>query len=630
MAVVGPVEKFDEIAEKCVRCGYFQPETRSKAAQSSQTVLSPMEEPNPHAETFASLQKAMDFAKITPEYRDFDSFDETDEVLNKSIDEFEQTLVAVNTKIKEVDDKIADNRFLISQLEPMQDIHVPVETVFSCKYVFLRFGHLPRASYDKIVQHGLPDTVLMTPTTIDKNTVWCFWACPIDIATKTNAFFSALFFERFRLSEKAHGIPAEQIASLEKELVELQQQHDALYAEYEKIVNDNREHLLIAYSKHQYLNKAYELRKYAGEDSFLFYLYGWVPKKERHAFIDDLCQTEDITVISRDPSEEPSLKPPTKLKNPWGINFFEQFVSMYGVPCYNELDPTPLVALTYTLFFGIMFGDVGQGIVLALAGLFAYFKLKMPLGKIMTVIGISSTAFGFFYGSVFGNEEWIKGFNFHVLEGNNTLFTLLFAAGVGILLIVGAMLLNIINGIKQKNPQKIFFDVNGLAGLVLFAGNITALLLMFVKKINLYSPLFSVVCIVLPLICIFLREPLGKLCAGDKKWMPEKFGEYCMENIFELIEVFLSFLSNTISYVRIGAFAVSHAGMMLVVMSMSEMATGVAHVLILVFGNILVIGLEGLIVGIQGLRLQFYEFFSRFYTGEGTVYEPITIQFENK
>ena len=95
-----------------------------------------------------------------------------------------------------------------------------------------------------------------------------------------------------------------------------------------------------------------------------------------------------------------------------------------------------------------------------------------------------------------------------------------------------------------------------------------------------------------------------------------------MEAFFELFEIVLSFVTNTVSFLRVGAFALNHAGMMsVVVMFMTTMNTG-ASIGIAIFGNLLVIGLEGLIVGIQVLRLGFYEMFSRFYDGGGREFKP--------
>lgn len=122
------------------------------------------------------------------------------------------------------------------------------------------------------------------------------------------------------------------------------------------------------------------------------------------------------------------------------------------------------MALTYILFFGLMFGDVGQGAVLILAGLAMWLLKRINLGRIIALCGLSSIGFGFFYGSIFGFEDILHGFN--PMENINT--TLFAAVAIGIVMIVIVMVLNIANGVRQRNLQKILLSPNGVAGLVLY------------------------------------------------------------------------------------------------------------------------------------------------------------------
>lgn len=110
---------------------------------------------------------------------------------------------------------------------------------------------------------------------------------------------------------------------------------------------------------------------------------------------------------------------------------------------------------------------------------------------------------------------------------------------------------------------------------------------------------------------------------GKKDWMPKNFGEFFLESFFELFEIVLSYATNTISFVRLGAFALGHASMMSVVFILAGMTSGTGSIITHILGNILVIGLEGLIVGIQALRLEFYEMFSRYYTGDGRPFNSV-------
>ena len=191
------------------------------------------------------------------------------------------------------------------------------------------------------------------------------------------------------------------------------------------------------------------------------------------------------------------------------------------------------------------------------------------------------------------------------------------------------MIINIYLGFKYRNIEKAVFSQNGIAGLTVYLGAVIAAALLMLFNVNVLNPVFIIIVIVIPLLCIFFKEPLTKLCQKHKNIKPEDgIGSFIMENFFELFEYVLSYVSNTMSFLRVGGFILSHAGMMTVVLSLSEMMSGAGSVVVLIFGNIFVMCLEGLIVGIQVLRLEFYEIFSRFYTGDGKPYQPAAISYK--
>lgn len=298
---------------------------------------------------------------------------------------------------------------------------------------------------------------------------------------------------------------------------------------------------------------------------------------------------------------------------------------MYGVPNYNEIDPTPFLAVVYTLLFGIMFGDVGHGLCLAAIGLVMILLKKGGfLAKLLVPLGLSSTLFGFMYGSVFGFEgehALIRPLWYTPFEGSASMMnTLIYSVALGVVIILLCMAFNIVNGIRQKNWQKILFSQNGVAGMVFYA--LVLFCAISAMQGSGHPMTVAIIFIVISLILMFLQEPLGKLLAKKKDWMPEEKGGFFVEAFFELFEVILSFVTNTVSFLRVGAFALNHAGMMSVVVMFMLQLNPAGSVAIAIFGNLLVIGLEGLIVGIQVLRLGFYEMFSRFYSGDGREFHP--------
>ena len=307
------------------------------------------------------------------------------------------------------------------------------------------------------------------------------------------------------------------------------------------------------------------------------------------------------------------------------------FVKMYGLPDYKELDPTVLVGITYSLLFGFMFADVGQGALIVLLGLFfSYFK-KSDLGAVLARCGVFSIIFGFMFGSVFGFEDiveplWLrpaKAMTALPILGNlNSVFVVSILLGMGI--IVFTMCLNIINKIRFKRAGEALFDANGIAGIIFYASCIGVVLLIMTGR-RLPAAGLLLIVFVLPLVMMLFKEPLLKMISADKKQAAaEKAGAvmFIVQGIFELFEVLLGYFSNTLSFVRVGAFAISHAVMMEVVLMLSGYESGNPNWIVVVLGNIFVCCLEGLIVGIQVLRLDYYELFSRFYKGSGREFIP--------
>ena len=334
---------------------------------------------------------------------------------------------------------------------------------------------------------------------------------------------------------------------------------------------------------------------------------------------------ERFKIQSFPAQSEAGLLPPTKLTNKWFSSPFKMFVEMYGLPIYGSFDPTPFFAITYTFMFGMMFGDVGQGLVLLILGL--YLAKKSDLGGILTRLSMSSIFFGFLYGSVFGNETILEPLleplhlPLPISDGDFTMTLLLSTVAMGVVLILGSIGINIIQGLKHKNYKQALFNQNGLAGFMLY-GFVMISFALKMRGINLLNTLTILLFVVAPLLFILFMEPLSNLMNKMKLTPHDGWGSYLTESIFELLEVILSFVANTMSFLRVGGFVLSHAGMMAVVMTLKEMA-GASGIVVLIIGNALVIALEGLIVGIQTLRLEYYEMFSRYYEGGGKKFNSI-------
>jgi len=276
-----------------------------------------------------------------------------------------------------------------------------------------------------------------------------------------------------------------------------------------------------------------------------------------------------------------------------------------------------------------MFGDVGHGLVLAGAGLFMIKKYPAlrDAGRLVLSCGGVSMLFGLLYGSVFGFEELIPALWVKPLEHTNSLFAA--AIGFGALLISIGLVLNITHMIRRRALFRDFFDVSGpLTAVAYWAAAGLAVKSMLSASDPLASgPLLWLV--LLPLAVFFAKGPVLALAGFQDKAFPEGVLGYVMECAVEILEVLMGCLANTVSFIRVAAFGLAHAGLFVAVFSIADAVSGVPggtvmSWIVLVVGNLAVIVLEGIVVTIQALRLEYYEFFGKFFSRMGTRYQPVS------
>lgn len=520
----------------------------------------------------------------------------------------------------QLDRMIVENQEAIIQLNHVADIDVDFDDLFSCKYLQVRFGKLPVNNVSKLDYYeSLP--FVFKAFHHDHQYTWCMYITTPGDAPEVDNIFSSLYFERIHIPTFVHGSPELAIAEIEEEAnvakvhsENLQKRIEDLFAEHQSKLNE-------IYTVTKHLNDVFVMQKYVVVIGDKLSVNGFVPTRNVNKFKDDFESIENVTVDIKPANSDVRLTPPTLLKSNWFSRPFRMFVEMYGVPKYTDADPTLLVALSYTLLFGIMFGDVGQGFILSLVGLIADKKFGMQLGAVGVRLGISSMIFGVVFGSVFGNEEILVPM-FNAMSPDNTMKLLIAAICLGIVLIIISMAFNVFLNFKKKNYGEAILSQNGICGLVFYISILGLVINMFLG-LGFVNVVYIVLLIVLPLFMIFLKEPLIRKFEEHEVMFPNGFGAYFVEGFFELFEVVLSFITNTMSFLRVGGFVLSHAGMMLVVYTLAGMVGGIGELIVIILGNIFVMCLEGLIVGIQVLRLEFYEMFSRYYEGNGISFKNI-------
>ncbi len=361
----------------------------------------------------------------------------------------------------------------------------------------------------------------------------------------------------------------------------------------------------------------------------LFFVFGFIPISEIDEFkhdINDAMKDEAIVLTEAAENRKFGHSPPTKLKNNAFFKPFETLIKMYGIPSYNEKDPTAFFAISYMLMFGAMFGDVGQGFVILLGGLILKYVIKnVSFGGILTRLGVSSMIFGLLYGSVFGNEEVIPHLLISPMDNINTI--LISAIVLGIVLINVSYIYSLLNLYKRRDLEDGLFGKEGLAGFLFFWGIIAFIVDKLLNVFGLPTMVYLII-LAIPLLIMVVKQPLARYFEGEKVLYEESPGDYYMEAGFGVVETVLSVVSNIISFIRIGAFALNHVGLYIAFATMAKMVNSyTVGIFILILGNILIIGLEGLVVFIQGLRLEYYELFSKYYSGYGIPYKPIGLTY---
>lgn len=327
----------------------------------------------------------------------------------------------------------------------------------------------------------------------------------------------------------------------------------------------------------------------------LVWITGWTDDLRGDSLAAALDRA-DTRVLLRFSPPPKGMRPPQILDNPSWVKPFEAFARAFGVPGSDEADPTPVVAVVVPLLFGYMFGDLGQGAVLLASGW--WLKDRFEIARLLIAGGVSSMAFGLLFGSLFGVEQVIPALWLHPMGDPLTVLAVPLVFAV-LLLSLGQL----------------------LAGLgALWRGEPGRWLLVDAGFLVLYLGLIGWVAD-LPLNWLTL---VGLAWYLTGSWFVHKRLLGALAALGHLVEGGMQILVNTLSFARVGAFALAHAALCAAVVTMAE-ATGstLGWLLILILGNLLIIALEGLVVSIQTTRLVLFEFFNRFLVGNGRVFRPL-------
>lgn len=645
MNIVSPIENIHSILEDLVIMGCFHIQNYTKSNSSDTLTMQLVSEVMDDSLDIGNIQK---FKFEKTDFKDLieklsfiaDSIDmelEVDNDIDREYD-FEKIVTRLNSmysviapirkKMEDMRKSITEKEYFLENIKFLDTADLDISDIKNMRHINYHIGTLTKENRIKLRDNyeNISAVVLHIGSSNDGESYLIF--SPTKYEEETNKILKSLNFKEIEIPDDIRGNVSETSNMVRAQIADLEK----IYFEYKDVVSNINEYyrseITRIYSEIHLEQKIEHMKENVAVTKNFFYFSGWIPEGDATNTKENLEKKyEDIIVVEEKPEEiNKEFIPPTKLKNNWVISPFELLVNMYGVPNYNELDPTLFLGVTYLILFGAMFGDVGQGLVFVIIGFLLKRKAKKgtdakDYGEILFRIGLSSTVFGFMYGSVFGNEELIPAIVVRPLENIN--FVLYSAIGFGVVLLLISFGMSIYNLAREGDMEECIFGRNGVSGLIFYVALLSLGLQMLLNAQLLPNSVFIIV-MILALLSLLFKKPLYSVISKKEAEYEEGKSTYYIEGGFDLIETILSLLSNSISFIRIGAFALNHVGLFLAFSTMAKIANSpFISVAILILGNIIIIGLEGLIVLIQGLRLEYYELFSKYFKGDGKTYIPV-------
>lgn len=540
------------------------------------------------------------------------------------------------------------------ETEAFSNLKVSYSELEHLSFLSLRVGVIDGASFEKL-KDSLGSNAVVVALGEDKSHI-------LVAASKKNrsvvdSDLKDFGFVPLEIPEDFKGVPKDVIENLERQKNAAKNTLDELETEKNNFSETHKEILFKLLKVFSIGVQIADVQKNLESTDLVYRITGWVPANESSDYMKELDSTTEGRIAIRlySPFEVPSVlsgkeQVPVKLNHGKFVKSFERMIFSYGAPLYGTVDPTPFVAVFFTLLFGIMFGDLGQGLVFVLVGILMAAKVIKVGGwnkfaPIFMAIGITSSIMGLLTGEFFSNEtllepfsEWVTGLFgkphapiLKVMPSSESIKVMfgLFGVAVGVGFIINSigLIINIINNFILKKYDEAIFGKNGISGTLFFwyVVSLVVRIALFHHSIAVYDWII----IGVTLFFSTFAEPFENLIMKRRPVLENGFGSYFISSLVEVIEVISGFLSNTVSFIRVGAFALSHAVLDYLVLLLTNMVGGEASpggIAVLIVGNAIIIVLEGMIVAIQVIRLQYYEFFSKFFHENGREFQPFAFK----
>ena len=601
-----------------------------------------------------SIMQTLNVEEGQPSSADLESTVEL-EAIRPVVDEIEDEVKKVSDELTAEKKRVDQLESDINQLEPIADVETDISSLRGSGYLFSTLGLIPTANVDRLQTSltRVPHVFLTLKKDSQRSVVWLTGSRSnsdvLDRAVKS-AYLNPL-----TLPEEYTGTPAEIIKSINESLESARQRISELNEALAKLANARRDQLRkLLWEVHASRVIADSIVRF-GQLRHTYVIVGWVPTRDLEDLSQSLKNASKEILIQTLPTSRSghNLHVPIALTTNKWLRPIQDLVTTYGRPHYGELDPTLLMAFTFPFLYGAMFGDLGQGLVLMLIGILAHNRIFMKglqsLGLLLVYCGASAAMFGYLYGSIFGFEGHLveEYLHFHFepvwfspLE--NILGILSIAIDAGIVLLLFGFLLGLFNQSRSRDWAHLIFGHTGVVALIFYI-SFLAFIGTFLGDTAI-APKVAVAISKLPLPFGIMRIVFGagimfsgffrNLMEGHRPLIEGKgvggFAMFLVQSFMDIFETVISMLSNTLSFVRVGAFAVAHGGLSLAFFALAGEEPTIKFWIVMLIGNIFIIGFEGLIVYIQTMRLHYYEILGKFFTGGGMRFDPLTLTSANE
>ncbi|MCR4741629.1 MAG: ATPase [Treponema sp.] len=544
----------------------------------------------------------------------------------------------------------------VKEANAFSNLKVSYSELDHLSFLSLKIGRIPAENYDQL-KENLEDDAVLVPLGDDKSHVLLASSKKGRFALES--ILKEYGFVELEIPKDFMGVPEDVLDGLKREERQSLDLIKELEHQKKNFKETNENEILRLLASLTIAVQIEDIKNNLQSTELVYRITGWIPKSETDSYMKELDEITEgrIAIREFEPYEVPAVmsgkeQVPVKMNHGKVIKSFERMIFSYGAPLYGTIDPTPFVAIFFTILFGFMFGDLGQGLVFLLVGFLMAAKIIKfggweKFGPVFIAIGITSSIMGLLTGEFFSNETLLEPFSYWItgLFGNahapilklmpsqdpNSIKVMfaVFGVAVGIGFIINSigLLLNFINNLILKRWGEAFFGKNGMAGFVFYWYVVATVIRVVVFKHQI--AIYDWVIIGLSLFLASFAEPFERALAHEKPLLKDGVLAYLIGGVVEVIEVLSGYLSNTVSFIRVGAFALSHAVLDYMIMILTNLCGGPASVggiFVLIFGNVIVVVLEGMIVAIQVIRLQYYEFFSKFFHETGKEFKPFKFE----